>query len=102
MAIVMSVLSLAIYEILAKQIKCQKCDLENEVQGREVEKLDLSHFAENIRFYISELFLQFYLLGNMFTQTWTHIPTRTLPHIAGDVVIANGEVCNALEICLKP
>ena len=57
MAIVMFALAITIYKIFTKQIKCQT--QENVSQGQGVEKRDLCHLTENVRFYIADFFSEF-------------------------------------------
>ena len=61
MVIIMSALSLTIYEIFTNQIECQKFYLDNE--GQE-EKWDMCHSTGNVRFDIDELF-RILLSGNI-------------------------------------
>ena len=48
MAIAMFALSFTIYEIFAKQEKCQNFGLENEDQGQGVEEQDVRHSTGNV------------------------------------------------------
>ena len=48
------VLSLTVYEIFAKQGKCQNFYLENESQYQGIEERDLRHSTRNVRIHISD------------------------------------------------
>ena len=63
-AIVMFALSLTIYEIFFKQLKCQKFDPEN--VGQDVGGENLRHSTENVRFIIGDFFQNFSYLGIYF------------------------------------
>ena len=60
----MFALSLTVYEIFAKQEKCQNFNLENEGQGQGVEKWDLRYSTRRIPSHIGE-FAEFEIPGNI-------------------------------------
>ena len=64
----MFALSLTIYEISAKQIKCEKFDLEYEGHGQGIEKRDFRHSTGNVRIYVIDF------LRNL--ATWEHVYTK--------------------------
>ena len=47
-------ISLTIYEIFTKQLKCEAFDLENEGQGQGREKRNLHHSIVNVQFHIAD------------------------------------------------
>ena len=68
MTIAMFALSLTIYEISAKQIKCQNFDLEYEGQAKGVEKCHLRHSTGNVRIYVIDFLRNLATWEHMFTQ----------------------------------
>ena len=78
MAIVMLALSIAVFEIIANQIKCQKFDLENEGQAQLEEKLDLRRSTGNCRFYLADFFQNFIQPATyVYARGYTHSHTLT-------------------------
>ena len=79
-SIIMFVLSLAIYERCARQIKCRKFELENIGQGQAEEKLNFCHSTGNVWFHIGIFFRILAIRQHKYTQTWTHFHTHTHTH----------------------
>ena len=59
MTMVMFTLYLTFYETFANQIKRQKFDLENEIQGQGGEKRDMCHSTDSVWFQSGEFVFEF-------------------------------------------
>ena len=79
-------LYVTIFEMFAKRIKCQKCDLENEGHDQGAEKRDLRHSTGNVQFNIGDFFRILATWEHTFTQKLTHLHTYLHPHPQRDKV----------------